>query len=377
MPPRAGQGAVPGGWRGVLIQAAFLAALLAVALAVFANARANLAASGIVSGVDFLWQPSGFGINQTLVAYDEGSSYGRVFLVGALNTLAVSVVAIVLASVLGFGIGIARLSANPVLARIAAALVATTRNLPALFHLLFWYVVVLAVLPPARQGFALGEIAFLNVRGLFVPQILLPGGMVPVLLIVVLALLGAALARALRMGRPAALAGAALGLFLGFAATGNPFAVDLPELRGFNFTGGLRLSPEFVVLTFGLSVYTAGYIAEIVRGGIISVTRGQREAARALGLGRGDELLHVVLPQAMRVIIPALTSQYLNIAKNSSLAIAIGYPDLASVFFQTTLHRTGQAVEVVALTMAFYLAISLATSLAMNLYNARVMRGTR
>jgi general L-amino acid transport system permease protein len=306
-----------------------------------------------------------------------------VFLVGVLNTLLVAVIGIVLATILGFVMGVARLSTNWVIARIATLYVEVMRNLPPLFHILFWYVAVLSALPSPRRSLALDESVFLNVRGLYLPRIVAHPGAEIAGLTFALALVGALLLgwwarrRHIRTGRPFPAFRVGLALVIGLpvlalAATGFPLSIDYPVLRGFNYEGGLRLIPEFVALVAALSIYTGGFIAEIVRAGILAVDRGQTEAAYSLGLKPGQTTRLIVIPQAMRVIIPPLTSQYLNLTKNSSLAVAIGYPDLVAVFAGTSLNQTGQAIEILSITMLFYLALSILTSAAMNLYNRRM-----
>ncbi len=347
------------------------------------NARANLAAQGIGSGFGFLSNTAGFGVNQLLIAYNESDSYGRVFLVGLLNTLLVACIGIVLATILGFLIGIGRLSTNWLLARLSGGYVELIRNLPLLFQILFWYLAVLGTLPGPRQSISLFGEVFLNNRGLIIPAPVVGKGgeLVGVAFIVgVLAFVGLRFWSKRRQeltGLPFPLLWSAVALVVGLplaalAATGFPIGFERPELRGFNFVGGVRLIPEFIALLLGLTTYTAAFIAEIVRGGILAVPRGQTEAALALGLRRRLMLRLVILPQALRIIVPPLTNQYLNLTKNSSLAVAIGYPDLFAVFAGTALSQTGQAIEIIAITMAVYLSISLITSALMNYYNARV-----
>jgi general L-amino acid transport system permease protein len=300
-----------------------------------------------------------------------------------LNTLLVSSLGIVFATVLGFVVGIARLSPNWLVARLAGGYVEFIRNLPLLFQILFWYLAVLSTLPGPRQSLSLFGQIFLSNRGVVLPRPV-PGDdflyvagafALGVVATIMLALWGRR--RQARTGQPFALLWPSIALIVGlplaiFLLAGSPLTLDQPRLQGFNFIGGVRLIPEFVALLIGLTTYTAAFIAEIVRAGILAVPRGQTEAAAALGLRRGHILRLIVLPQAMRVIIPPLTNQYLNLTKNSTLAVAIGYPDLVAVFAGTTLHQTGQAIEIIAITMAVYLAISLATSLIMNWYNARI-----
>ena len=369
--------------RALFYQLVLLAAVLWFGYEFALNARANLEAQRITSGFGFLDNTAGFGVNQSLIAYSETDTYGRVFFVGLLNTLLVGGLGIVLATILGFVIGIARLSPNWLVARLAGLYVELIRNLPLLFQILFWYLCVLGTLPGPRQSISLfGEI-FLNNRGIIVPAPVAGEGagfVVAAFAFGVIAFIALGLwakRRQDRTGRRFSLAWSALALVIVLplavlAAQGFPIGFQRPELRGFNFVGGIRLIPEFIALLFALTTYTASFIAEIVRAGILAVPRGQTEAALALGLRRGTTLRLVVVPQALRVIIPPLTNQYLNLTKNSSLAVAVGYPDLFAVFAGTTLSQTGQAIEIIAITMAVYLAISLVTSALMNWYNARV-----
>jgi general L-amino acid transport system permease protein len=347
------------------------------------NARANLQAQQITGGFGFLANTAGFGVNQSLIPYSEADTYGRVFFVGLLNTLLVAGIGIALATLLGFVIGIARLSPNWLLARLAGGYVELVRNLPLLFQLLFWYLAVLGTLPAPRQSLSLWGAIFLNNRGLIVPAPVAGEGAgyaagAFIFGVVATIVLGYwARQRQARTGRrfPLLWGGAAMLIALPLmvlAATGFPIRMETAQLRGFNFVGGIRLTPEFIALLLALTIYTAAFIAEIVRAGILAVPVGQTEAASALGLRRGLTLRLVIIPQALRVIVPPLTNQYLNLTKNSSLAIAVGYPDLFAVFAGTALNQTGQAIEIIGITMAVYLSISLLTSALMNWYNARI-----
>jgi general L-amino acid transport system permease protein len=347
------------------------------------NVADNLRRRNIASGFDFLDSTAGFDVSQTLIAYSNTSTYGRAFWVGLLNTLLVSALGIVLATVLGFVVGIARLSSNWLVGRLATAYVEIVRNLPLLLQLFFWYFAVLKTLPAPRQSHVLPGGAFLNVRGLYLPSPVAQPGFEAVAIAFGL---GLALAIGLQAwsrrrqamtGRrvpvfwPSLLVIVALPLAV-FLAAGSPLGFDYPELRGFNFQGGIAVQPELMALLLGLSIYTASFIAEIVRAGILGVPKGQTEAAQAVGLSNALTLRLVVIPQASRIIIPPLTSQYLNLTKNSSLAVAIGYPDFVSVFTGTVLNQTGQAVEVILMTMGVFLSLSLATSLFMNWFNRRM-----
>ncbi len=378
-------------WRAVFFQVLLILAVVAVVAWVVNNTLSNLEQRGISTGFDFLSQSAGFGIIQTLVAYDESYSFGRTFLVGLLNTLLVSFLGVIFATVLGFLIGIARLSSNWLLSKLASVYIEIFRNVPLLLQIFFWYFAVLGVLPSPRQSISLFDVIFLNVRGISLPWPELNAGMVTVAWVFVACLAVVLVLKwfmrswvrnhqhqenngqtLLFIKLAIKVAMAAMIVLIPLATS---FLVDaqlqweVPALRGFNYSGGLVLIPELVALWFALSIYTAAFIAEVVRSGIESVSKGQKEAAAALGLKPGRVLSLVVIPQAMRVIIPPLTNQYLNLIKNSSLATAIGYPDLVSVFAGTTLNQTGQAVEVIAMTMAVYLTISLTVSVLMNLYN--------
>jgi general L-amino acid transport system permease protein len=361
-----------------LAQIALFVLVLWLLHAIAMNVATNLKASNIASGFGFLDQPAGFGISQVLIAYSEASTYGRAFLVGLLNTLLVAAVSVVLASILGLAIGIARLSPNWLVAHLAAAYVEVLRNIPLLLQLFFWYFAVLRPLPGPRQSLSLGGAVFLNNRGLFLPDVgignagafILAGGLV----------LLALLLRATPGLDPRGKRALAAGTFVGaIALLPGGLAWYPAHLQGFNFTGGIRVLPELVALVLALTLYSAAYIAEIVRAGLQSVPRGQVEAARALGLKGGDAMRFVILPQALRLIVPPLTNQYLTLTKNSAYAVAIAYPDLVSVFTGIVLAQTGQAVEILALTMGVYLVISLFTAGVLGLFNARFSRyaGTR
>lgn len=369
--------------RGWLLQALFLAAVLTLVAFVLDNALTNLERRGISTGFSFLSSEAGFGIIQTLIPYSETSTFGRTFVVGLLNTLLVSALGIVLATLLGFVVGVARLSGNWLIARMAAAFVEIFRNIPLLLQIFFWYFAVLRALPGPRESLSMGDAVFLNLRGLYLPKPVpldgfgLVGGALAVAVIAALVLRHWARQRQLRTGARPPVGGYALLMLAAlpsaaFLLAGSPLDWELPVLGGFNFRGGIVVLPELAALLIALSVYTAAFIAEIVRAGILAIPKGQKEAALSLGLRPGQTLRLVIIPQALRVIIPPLTSQYLNLLKNSSLATAIGYPDLVNVFAGTTLNQTGQAVEVIAMTMAVYLTISLLISLFMNWYNARV-----
>ena len=358
-----------------------------VALLVYgaaSNAIENLQRAHIASGFGFWYTNAGFDISQTLIEFNsQTSTYGRAFWVGLLNTLLVAGLGIFFATILGFIIGIARLSSNWLAAKAATGYVETIRNLPLLLQLLFWYNAVLKALPDFRESFKFPGGIFLNNRGLFLPEPIFQdrfGWVVTAFgigIVVAVAFYIWARNRQTQTGEQAPVFLTTIGLVVGLplaalALAGFPLSFGFPQAGRFNIAGGIEVLPEFVALLFGLSIYTAAFIAEVVRAGILAVSRGQTEAAYSLGMRPGPTLRLIVVPQAMRVIIPPLTSQYLNLTKNSTLAVAIGYPDLVQVFTGTVLNQTGQAVEVVAITMAVYLTISLATSLLMNIYNSRI-----
>lgn len=376
-------------FRSIAYQLALCSVVAFLVYGAASNAIDNLARSHIASGFGFWNATAGFDISQTLIEYSpRGSTYGRAFWVGLLNTLLVAGLGIVFATILGFIVGISRLSRNWLLAKVAGGYVETIRNLPLLLQLLFWYNAVLKALPDIRESIAIPGGAFLNNRGFFLPLPVSKSGFGAVEIALLAGIVAAfafyvwARKRQERTGQQAPVLWVTLALVIGlplavFALTGFPLGFEFPQAGRFNITGGVEVLPEFAALLFGLSIYTAAFIAEVVRAGILAVSRGQSEAAYSLGLRPGPTLRLVVIPQAMRVIIPPLTSQYLNLTKNSSLAVAIGYPDLVQVFTGTVLNQTGQAVEVVAITMLVYLVISLATSLLMNVYNSRTTLAER
>ncbi|MEC6881661.1 amino acid ABC transporter permease [Photobacterium piscicola] len=370
-------------FRAIIFQVIAIIALIFFFYSVVNNALTNLETRGIATGFDFLDQEAGFGIGLTLIDYDETFSYGRTFFVGLLNTALIAVLGIILATILGFIIGIARLSPNWLVSHFAAFYIEIFRNIPLLLQIFFWYFAVLQVLPSPRQSLQFGESIFLNVRRLSVPSPIFEQGSGIIFIVFFIALLIAmsyhyyAKKKQQNTGKqsPVLLVNFTVIILLPlltFFISGKPISIDYPALKGFNFSGGITVLPELAALLLALSIYTAAFIAEIVRSGINAVNHGQTEAAEALGLTRNRTLRLIVIPQAMRIIIPPLTSQYLNLTKNSSLAMAIGYPDLVSVFAGTTLNQTGQAIEIIAMTMAVYLSLSLITSLLMNIYNKKM-----
>jgi general L-amino acid transport system permease protein len=368
--------------RALFYQGLLAATLIGLAYLAWSNAVANMQARGVPMGFGFWDETAGFDVNQALIPYSALSTYGRAFWVGLLNTLLVGAVSIVLATPLGFAVGLARLAPNWLLSRIALVYVELTRNTPLLLQLFFWYNAVLKTLPSPRQSVSVAGLFFLNNRGLYLPRPIYSDGAW---------LVGAALALAAGLTVALAFVGrrrqaatgersqdlwTALTLIVGlptvaYFAAGRPIGLEVAQLAGFNLRGGTEIHPEFAALVFGLVTYTASFIAEIVRAGVLAVPRGQSEAAAALGLHRPLSLRLVVVPQALRLITPPLTSQYLNIVKNSSLAVFVGYPDLVLVFAGTVLNQTHAAMQVMAVTMAVYLAISLVVSFALNLFDAR------
>ncbi|MEX5535440.1 amino acid ABC transporter permease [Pseudomonas syringae] len=369
--------------RAWLFQIITVVAVIALGWFIFDNTQTNLQHRGITSGFGFLEKSAGFGIAQHLIDYSEADSYARVFVIGLLNTLLVSVIGIVLATLLGFVIGVARLSPNWMISKLATVYVEVFRNIPPLLQILFWYTAVFLTLPGPRQAHGYLDMFFVSSRGLNMPRALPAEGAWAFLVSLVVAVIAIVMMvrwankRFEATGQPFHKFWVGLALLLvipglSMLIFGSPVHWELPQLKGFNFTGGWVLIPELISLTLALTIYTAAFIAEIVRSGIKSVSHGQTEAARSLGLRPGPTLRKVIIPQALRVIIPPLTSQFLNLAKNSSLAAAIGYPEMVSLFAGTVLNQTGQAIEVIAITMSVYLAISISISLLMNWYNKRI-----
>jgi general L-amino acid transport system permease protein len=368
--------------RGIASQVIFVVVVVGVVAFLIHNMLDNISRQNIATGFGFLHKEAAFGIGESLIAYSPADTYGRAFLVGLTNTLYVAALGIVLASVLGTVMGLARLSGNWLVAKLAQVYVETFRNIPLLLQLFFWWGLLNKTAPPPRQAWQILPDVFVCNRGIEFPvPVASPAyqwvGLAFVVgLVLPIVLRRWAKRRQMATGRQFPTGWAALGLVVGlpaaaFFVAGAPLALDVPVLKGFNFSGGETMSPEFAALLLGLVIYTGTFIAEIVRAGILSVRWGQSEAAMALGLRSGLRMRLVVLPQALRVIIPPLTSQYLSLTKNSSLAVAIGFPDLVSIA-NTTMNQTGQAVEGIMMIMAVYLFISLAISLAMNVYNRSV-----
>ncbi|MGE0799023.1 MAG: amino acid ABC transporter permease [Lautropia sp.] len=368
--------------RGILWQVLLLGAVLFGGWYLFHNTQLNLARSNIQVGFGFLGKEAGFEIAESLIDYDASRSFGRAFLVGIGNTLYVAIVGIILATILGTVIGIARLSDNWLLRKLASAYVEVMRNVPLLLQLLVWYTFFTELLPGIRQAINIGGVAFISQRGFRfawpAPHPAFTWVGIALVVGIVAFLFWRSYARRVQQqtGRQLPVGWGALALIVGLPLVawligGAPTALEYPKLAGFDMQGGINISPEFSALLIGLTTYTAAFIAEVVRAGILSVAKGQTEASQALGLSPGQRLRLVTLPQALRVIVPPMTSQYLNLTKNSSLAVAIGYPDLVAVA-NTTMNQTGQAIEAIAILMAVYLVISLVISVLMNIYNNRV-----
>ena len=368
--------------RGIIYQVVVFVALVVFVWWIVDNTIQNLQRANIASGFGFLRGRAGFDISQSLIAYTSDSTFSRALLVGLLNTVLVAVAGIITASIIGFLVGIGRLSKNWLIRKISTVYVETFRNIPPLLVIFFWYLGVLSVLPLPRDSYHLPFGSYLNSRGFFLPRFVWGDGS---WLILVGLALGIAMSwfvarqarqRQMATGNQFPVLWTSLGLIVGlpllaFLAAGMPLTVEYPQQSTFNLTGGFQIKPEFLSLYLALSVYTASFIAEIVRAGIMGVSKGQTEAAAALGLRSGPILRLVIVPQALRIIIPPLTSQYLNLTKNSSLAVAIGYPDLVAIG-GTILNQTGQSVEIVAIWMVVYLGLSLVTSFLMNWFNSRM-----
>lgn len=382
-PPRVGDTSILNSkaFRGAVYQILLALGVAYVGWYLYANVNANLSRQGIATGFDFLWTSAGFDIGESLISFHSGQSYGRILLAGILNTLHVAAVGIVLATILGVIMGIARVSRNWLIARLASGYVEICRNVPVVLHVIFWASVI-RNLPPPRQALVPVDGIYIMNRGVAFPvpveQSIHPWIGAALILGILGAMLLGRWARRRRetTGQHIATFWPGLGIVLGlpllaWLAAGAPLEWSVPELKGFNYRGGKSMSPEFAALVIGLTVYTAAFIAEIVRSGIQAVGHGQIEAARSLGLRSGLVMRLVILPQALRVIVPPTTSQYLSLTKNSSLGVLIGYPDLVNIG-NTTLNQTGQAVEAIAVMMLVYLLISLTISLFMNIYNRLV-----
>lgn len=369
--------------RGILFQLLTVIGLVAFLWYIGANTVANIEQRGIKTGFEFLEGTAGFGIDESPIAYSESDTHGRVFLVGLSNTLIIGFVGIVLSTILGLIIGVLRLSNNWLVRKLAAAYIDIFRNIPILLQILFWYNVVLKSLPSPRQSLEFIGGIFINNRGLYIPQPELNITTISVILsfllvfVIIFFLNRWAKKRQEETGQDFPVLLVALGLFvilpiLAYVFSGANFNFEYPALKGFNFSGGKAISPEFLALTFALTIYTATFIAEAVRSGIEAVSKGQKEAAASLALSNYQALKLVILPQAIRIAIPPTINQYLNLVKNSSLATAIGYPEIVTVFAGTSLNQVGQAIEIISITMLVYLTISLVVSAILNWFNHKM-----
>ena len=369
--------------RAIIYQIIALIAIGLFSYYILNNMFSNIEKRGINTGFDFLGSEAGFGIISHLIPYTETDTYGRVFVIGILNTLLVSFIGIFFASIIGLLVGIGRLSKNFMISKLSLIYVETFRNIPILLQILFWYNVVLAALPSPRQSITYFDSVFLNTRGLYIPKPILESGFISVAIALVLAIAAIfylnkwATKKHDELGEEFPVFWVSLiiliaGPTLVYFISGSPASLEYAELKGFNFVGGWSLTPELLALSLALSIYPATYIAEAVRSGIESVPKGQKEAASALGLKDYIILKKVVLPQALRVVIPPVINQYLNLMKNSSLATAIGYPELVTLFSGTVLNQVGQAIEIILMTMAVYLMISISISILMNYINSKI-----
>ena len=374
--------------QGVFYQAITLSLVILGIYYIVQNTAQNMVARGLASGFNFLGVESQFDIQMTLIEYSPTSTYFDAFIVGLLNTLLVAGIGILFATIIGFAFGIMRLSSNWLVAKIAESYIEIIRNIPLLLQIFFWYFAVLRALPKPKQSIEFMDSIFLNNRGLFVPDPNVGEGssilfyLFWLSVIISIGIFVWAKKRQNKTGKTFPAFFTSMALIVGtftvtLAALGFPISFEYPELKGFNFKGGMKLIPELVALTFALAMYTAAFIAEVVRAGIQSVSKGQTEAARSVGLKEGLVLRLIIIPQALRVIVPPLTNQYLNLNKNSSLAAAIAYPDLVLVFAGTALMQTGQAIEIIGMVMGVYLFLSLFTSVVMNLFNRYMKVGER
>ena len=374
--------------QGVFYQAITLSLVILGIYYIVQNTAQNMVARGLASGFNFLGVESQFDIQMTLIEYSPTSTYFDAFIVGLLNTLLVAGIGILFATIIGFAFGIMRLSSNWLVAKIAESYIEIIRNIPLLLQIFFWYFAVLRALPKPKQSIEFMDSIFLNNRGLFVPDPNVGEGssilfyLFWLSVIISIGIFVWAKKRQNITGKTFPAFFTSMALIVGtftvtLAALGFPISFEYPELKGFNFKGGMKLIPELVALTFALAMYTAAFIAEVVRAGIQSVSKGQTEAAKSVGLKEGLVLRLIIIPQALRVIVPPLTNQYLNLTKNSSLAAAIAYPDLVLVFAGTALMQTGQAIEIIGMVMGVYLFLSLFTSIIMNLFNRYMKVGER
>ena len=369
--------------RSVIYQVILTLALGYFFYLIVSNTLANMQSRGIQSGFAFLDSTAGFDILMSLIPYDATYTYGRTFLVGILNTILVSIISIVLATIVGFIIGVSFFSQNWLIRTLARIYVETFRNIPLLLQIFFWYFAVLSSLPGARQSLSIGEVIFLNVRGLYLPDLIAEAAAGYVYAAMAFAIVGVWLVKRWAKKRqdltgqqfpvfPVSLAMLIVIPVLALVLTDMPFQWEFPVLRGFNYSGGITVIPELIALAISLTIYTGAFIGEAVRAGVQSVPHGQTEAARSIGLKERQIMKLIIVPQAMCVITPILNSEYQSLVKNSTLATAIGYPDLFTVFVGTTLNQTGQAIEIVFMTMAVYLLFNMIISVVMNLFNRKV-----
>ena len=371
-------------YRALIYQILLVSGLIYFFFTIISNTLSNLEAAGIKSGFGFLSNAAGYDVLMSLIPFESTDSYLRVFIVGFLNTMLVSALGIFFATLLGFIFGVMYFSKNWLIKKLSVIYVETFRNIPLLLQILFWYSAVLATLPGVRNSLSIGETIFLNIRGLFVPKLVgQGGGSTFVYIVVIIAIIGIFFLRAWAKKRQDATGqqfpvlyasiGIIVGLpFIAALLTGFPFVIDYPVLKGFGFNGGITVIPELMALTIALSVYTGAFIAEAVRAGIQAVPKGQTEAARSIGLKEKKIMSLIVVPQAMRVIVPLLNSEYQSLVKNSTLAAAIAYPDLFNVFVGTALNQTGQAIETIFMAIIVYFAVNMLISFIMNRFNGNV-----
>ena len=369
--------------RGILFQLLTVIGLVAFLWYIGSNTISNIEQRGIRTGFDFLTGTAGFGIDETPIVYNETSTHGRVFLVGLANTLIIGFVGILLSTIFGLFIGVLRLSNNWLIKKLAAAYIDIFRNIPVLLQILFWYNIFVKTFPSPRQSIEIFAGVFISNRGLYMPQPSLNATTISVIVSIFIAIIGIiflnkwANKQKENTGKDFPVFFISIGTIItlpiiAYFTSGANFAFDYPVLKGFNFRGGKTISPEFLALTFALVIYTATFIAEAVRSGIEAVSKGQKEAAASIGLTEYQALKFVVLPQAIRIAIPPTINQYLNLIKNSSLAAAIGYPEIVTVFAGTSLNQVGQAIEIIAMTMLVYLTISLVVSAILNWFNHKM-----
>lgn len=369
--------------RAFILQAFFVLLVIFLFYNAVDNLTNNIEERNITTGFSFLFNKAGFDINESIIAYSSEDSNLRAFYVGIINTLFVAAAGIFLSTIIGFIIGIARLSNNWLVSKMANAYIECFRNIPILLQILFWYNISLISLPLPNNSFNIFNSFFINKRGIYSPEPHFESGFIWVFIVFILGIIASFIIKKYFKRKQEktgiytstiaySLAIIFIPTIITFFLLNTPLSFTYPELKGFNFVGGMTLSPEFLALTTALSIYTATYIAEAIRSGIESVNKGQKEAASALGLNKLQSLKLVILPQALRVAIPPTINQYLNLTKNSSLAAAIGYPELMSVFGGTVLNQVGQAVEILGITMAVYLVISLFISFVLNIFNKKL-----